>query len=386
MAEKPNPHRNGNEANLPMNELNTSALSGPTPPESMAPTSTRASTTSGNVTTAVPTPSMEVLKIAKPHSKTAIGRLTQKVKELPLLHVADLAVELGTATSWASVTSRKLMRKVVSHLLERQFVEYRQSTSVDYSRGIGNARLIICIPDETKKVIVKGKLNLLDGTLVKIGDEKVVKDGVELTIRCKIRDPSGDQKVIYEQSLKFLLRQTFKELGSDIPLPSTQYEANLFDPLLQGCNRATTWSLPSDYKLCVRSLPSIDFEGQQLLIDLDVIPCVPAKSLHDVLLDMTGQTGVTTSDADVTTKWLPGIKRSLLGVQVRCGYIPGAKTQNNLAKARILGPEELLEGRRFQIQDFSMSSDVETFNIGAKTYTVYEYFHNGKFIRTSKSR
>jgi hypothetical protein len=386
MAEKPNPNRNGNEANLPMNKLNTSALSAPTPPDSITPTSTRASTTSGNVTTAVPTPSLEVLTIAKPHSKTAIGRLTQKVKKLPLLHVAELALELRTAMSWAPVTSRKLMRRVVSQLLEKQLVEYRQSTSVDYSRDIDNARLIIRIPDEAKKVIVKGRLNLLDGTLIKVGDEKLMKDGIELTVRCKIRDPSGDQEVIYEQSLNFLLRQTFKELGSDIPLPSTQYEANLFDPLLLGCNRAATWFLPSDYKLYVRSLPSIDVKGQQLMMDLDVIPCVPAKPLYDVLIDMTGQTGVAAPDAEVTTKWLPEIKRSLLGMHVRCGYIPSVKTQNSRDKARILRPEELLEGRRFQIRDLSMSSDVETFNSGAKTYTVYEYFQNGKSIRIGKLR
>jgi hypothetical protein len=173
----------------------------------------------------------------------------------------------------------------------------------------------------------------------------VQQRGITQTIRWNARNCNDTDK----KSLDFLLRQATSQYSLK-QVPITSQSSNIFDPLFPGCVRPVLVPQPSDYNLYLRSRPSFDVQNRKLLVDVDLIPCLPSNGLDEVIFDLVG-------GKDVTQSHIRQLKHSLVGVHIRCNYIPGKVTGIARGPAQMLARREIGRGRVFQIRDVRLPSD-----------------------------
>ena len=318
-----------------------------------------------------PVPGMEVMKTAKPYSRTVIGRFSQRVKELPVLYVAELKMNTESVEGPKVTKNREYRLKAAEKWIEAHMSGHRKQITVDVGRRPGIVRLIFCVKDEAEKQTWKSKFNIAKSGTVEIGSQKRTRK-----IRCTIKGFEEPEAEVYASRLNAVVRQIGRLLGAQLPIPVSMDINYGFDPLLPGCNRGPFAPQPMDYRFHIRYQASVDVSSKQINVDADVVPCMPSKPLAEVVYDMIGQTGVEEPEEDLIRKWLPKIKHSLLGVTVRCSYIPRTIAEG----ADMLAQNEMSEGRRFQIRDIQMPDDpgppLITFN--QKPVSIYDYFKNCK--------
>jgi hypothetical protein len=316
---------------------------------------------------AEPVSGLEVVKVDKPHSKTAIGRVSQKVKTLPLIHTVEFELTIGGEL----VKGRKLRRDAAELWLKEHKAESFQQLAVEAGGQLGVVRVLLHIKDEQERQSVQRKLDGLDNTQSITMPKK--GSGEEKVIHFKIKVPEVPAGDTHKTSLRPLLREMRGQLEL---LPLTTSSSHIFDPLLPGCFRSSSSSQPSDYVLYLRNQLSADFTRKEIITEFDAIPCAPGKPLYEVVLDMVGQIKQDPSHVEVIQDWLPKIRQSLLGMHVRCLYTPGKRAQ----EAKILTQTNVGQGRCFQIRDIQTSDAAnDKFDIGKLSYRTYGYFKDSKF-------
>jgi hypothetical protein len=329
-----------------------------------------------STTDAAPVAGMDIVEVDKPHSKTAIGRVSQKVENLPLI----LTVELETKIDGELVKSHTLRREAARLWLENNQAESFRELAIDVGSQLGVVRLLLHTKDEEERKSVEGKLDGLKEQSITMPKKATAQSsGKDKTIDFKITAPQGSNDKTYERSLRFLLRDMSTKAGQLKSLPRTISSSHNFDPLLPGFVRSLASSQPLDYHLYLRHQPSADFSREEIMTDFDVVPCAPGKPLYEFVLDLVGQTALGSLNASVIDQWLPKMKHILLGMHVRCIYVPGKRTGNGQEKAKLLGPGEISQGRRFQIRDVQ-AHDIanDEFDIGNRKYDTYDYFTKSK--------
>lgn len=90
---------------------------------------------------ALPVSGLEVVKAAKPHARTAIGQVVQKLKSVPSLFSFEFEFLKETTQGWVHVESCKLRRKVAAQWLNTHMSDFRQHFSVAIGRDLGTACL-----------------------------------------------------------------------------------------------------------------------------------------------------------------------------------------------------------------------------------------------------
>jgi hypothetical protein len=151
------------------------------------------------------------IKLAKPHSRTAIGQLTQPILLKPSLYATDILVESSMGKSWEPVNSRRLKFEAVDKWLDKigfNF-EYKHFIQVGATQGV--VRVILIVPgkqyeNEAKRRFKSASKEPLDG-LKKIVKTKQGEE--EHKVRCRIRDPghnSHDSEKIFTDAFDFILR------------------------------------------------------------------------------------------------------------------------------------------------------------------------------------
>jgi hypothetical protein len=328
-------------------------------------------------------PSMHkrAVKIPKQHSKTAVGRLTYGITQIPSLYVLKASIDTNTGTItppvWEPVKSQRLRQLAVNKWLAHgDNNDIRRLISVDVRENKGTVFIVAGVVGAEHRKNVKSRLCPTPWAVANLA-KKVTVNGerIDQAIQCRqIEDEFPADSV--EGSFKRNLRNLpgGKESSFSIPLKDISAE---FDPLLQSCTRVSP-TTPYGYTLNVRCQPNVGDEQQALHFDFDFMPCFPNKHVHEVILDLVGQNSVATPDLDVVSKNLPDILRHLRGLTVRCAYVPGAR-----AKAELLSGVATLRGSEFQIKDIRMHADIDRFTKNGTRYAIYEYFKKGKYLFVS---
>jgi hypothetical protein len=327
------------------------------------------------------------VKLAKPHSRTAVGQLTQDIQRMPSLYVSNVLVEGGMGKSWEPVNSRKLRLEAVDKWLDKTGInfEHKRFTHIGASQGV--VRVILLLPgqqyeDAAKIRFKSASKEPLDGVRRTIKTERGTE---EHNIRCRLQESkqnSKDSNDVYTKAFNFILRDILAREDFLESIPLADGTSNCIESMLRGCSRTSGSLVPSDYRLNLRIQPSVNVTQQQLLMNVDIVPCIPNKPLYEVVLDLVGQSGVTVVNMEKVAEWLPSVTHSLRGLKVRCGYVPGKRTRVGREKATILGPANLHQGRAFCIRDIKMPGDhaVTEFDVDGKRGTVYDHFEKGKLI------
>jgi hypothetical protein len=111
--------------------------------------------------TPIAAPGLEVVKVDKPQSRTAIGQVSQSLRTTPLLHVFELLMDNNSANDRQLIASRTLRRKAVEKWLETNMTEFGGSTTIDISPKAGVVRLIVILSQERLRTVLSGRVNLL---------------------------------------------------------------------------------------------------------------------------------------------------------------------------------------------------------------------------------
>ncbi|KAF2824509.1 hypothetical protein CC86DRAFT_408585 [Ophiobolus disseminans] len=308
---------------------------------------------------------MKAIKMDKPHSKTAIWRFFQQVKELPLLCVVVFEMRTTSSGVQKPTINREHRQLAADKWLQTHMSYYQGRITVDVGRLLGVVRMIFCVADEAEETTLRLRFqNTTDTRPVEIVSQRGPRK-----IRWTITGHEDPKDADYENRLNAILP----------PLDIN----NIFDPLLPGCNKKPDAIQPQDYKYHVRYQVSVNVSSRQINVGADVVPCMPSKPLIDVVYNIIGQTGVESPDETLLSGWLPKIKRRLIGATVRCGYIPKTGTT---ASANILTVDEIGEGRCFQIRDIQMPQhpNIDLVTLNNSTVAVYDYFQQN-VLPSSKS-
>ncbi|KAF1913257.1 hypothetical protein BDU57DRAFT_597645 [Ampelomyces quisqualis] len=322
--------------------------------------------------TPAPVAGKEVVKMPKPHSRTAIGQVSQRLKSLPGFFIVDLTFYTSVGGEEKAINSRKLRQRALKAWLKECMTSH-PALSANVERQPGVVRLIFHVNDESGQTNMKDWIEEARSKVFELKDETTGTSGNKnITITWDFH--FQDTTKAYKKSLDLVLRQTTHKMKDLELLPLAPNCNSVFDPVLPGCLRSTSSARPTDYRFHLRHRPSADISEKQLKVDFDVVPCIPSKNLAEVLLDMVGRTGLNEPNLDLIQSWLPTIRNSLRGVNVRCAYVPGKKTSQGRDKAELLVAGNMEKGRRFQIQDIRLPAEVAEFDVGLESYTIYEYF------------
>lgn len=307
-----------------------------------------------------------VIKLYKPRSRTTVGHFAATVMGLPEQFIFDIMVEArpDSKSEGKPVISCSARIKAVAEMLDRAGNKYNPSNRPHILQGladeknIGKVRMILLLPD-----------------MVDLSWSKVMKEldkfAETSSTRCTIQLP--EDRTPYSRDKGY---NDFLQAASMIDaLPATHDGDSQFDPRLPDAISGPTFKPSPEYILHFRAQPSIDFTRSsiRLLTDIAVVPCMPAKPLIQIIQDMIGEPQMEPNSGKIEDL-LPKIRKSLLGLKVRCTYVPRRGGVGD-EKAKILKGIEVNEGRALCIRNIRMPNDVEPFKVkGGNDVNVYDYF------------
>jgi hypothetical protein len=342
-------------------------------------------------------PSTSIIK-NNPHSKTAIGRLTYLLKDLPELFVAELLTsrEENANTkleNWVAVEHSKIRRYAV-----KEFLSVLKLDCIAYDIAInqnahGVLDHVIAPLEGNTKDLEEG---LTPGTQLELNDTKKKARKVDIdsgadfhrSVGCAILQSDGElndchKADLYWKSFSSLIRMrtsqavdatgeiTHAEVIQDSSLISDQFKK--VDPL----NKSEREKLEAPMEpgtglpLGLRIFPSVN-EHRRLHLDFDIVPHAPEGYLHDIVFEMFGKTSLLGK--------IPGYLKVLTDVlkdlEVRCAYAPSTKAEGG--KSELLKADDVSRGRRFCIRQVAMPDDVPDFIAYNETHTVSSFFNKCK--------
>jgi hypothetical protein len=331
-------------------------------------------------------------KLPKAHSRTAVGRLTQCMGELPPLYFIDVLVESSTGQNkWEPVKSSRLKLEAIEDWL-RQFdfnFTYESFPQNGATQGVVRVIFLIYEPKDGYDDVVKKQFDKTKtDPLVRVRRMVKTEQGQEeRQIRCR-KLPHGENfEKSKTEAFNFFLRRLLARQDYLEVLPLADDSVEQLEPELS--DRSTPVDSLASLKstLHLRIQPSVDMALQRILLDVDIVPCIPKKSLYKAVLDLIGQTDDAPVDVEAMKELLPSVVNNLRGLKVRCGYVPGKKTHDGKGQATRLTNDEMERGlgRVFRIENIIMPDPEVKFDVDGSQVSVYEYFEKSELIIVLRS-
>jgi len=336
-----------------------------------------------------------------PHSKTAIGRLTYQLEDLPTLFVAETKTLCSPATSvqgssgaWDIVQHRRLRSEATREFLSRPSIA-SLSPNIAVNQGVNRTSdHLITLANAGDTVLAQElrphRVNLaLTKKRSKKNDTQDQSDA-DRSIACEIRGPDGElnkekKAELYWKSFRALILKragqyecpdsdcTKSEFVVDLP-PEGKLSRRV-NPF-EGTERPGPTAIDSGLPLGVRICPSINKEHGRLHLDFDIVPYVPKGFLHEVLFAIFGKESLL----DNPFGHIHMLRELFKGLQVRCAYTApdkaGLETGEN---AVLLGENTFHKGRQFRIADIKMLENIPDFDVGDEKHSVKSFFDNSKY-------
>lgn len=325
----------------------------------------------------------QAFKALKPHSRTAIGRISYPLSKVPQVAVLDLAIQYKKSDENGAdvrepVRRRKFLKLAVSEWLKTLPIEDSDKGLASIKIGIEakventriEARIAFPVKSQNHKERIINAIDKNESALMSIGAP--TKGGESKgTIYCKatVNDEArvGDQCILHilqgVSRKPDLLRRFQADKVVDSRLPDVPEQGNA--------------SESSVFELRLRTQPSFDPNDKFVHLDFDLVPCLPEISASDLLVKLFG---TDKPNEDVIEKNLIALRYTLRGLHARCTYKPDVRITENRAKIRTLTTDDK-SGRGFQIQDVQLHS-VPTFELGDEKVrmSVKDYFGDGKLM------
>ncbi|KAH7072532.1 hypothetical protein FB567DRAFT_612030 [Paraphoma chrysanthemicola] len=304
-----------------------------TPPQTMTITESTSGAPSSNTSTS-PTSSlfqkMAQMTGDRPHSKTAIARLTYHFKELPKLFVVEVNIfsimDVPQENDTRQVWNRKLREAALTELLDHErYNNYRRYIAFD-TRGRKN------------NIIVS-----LHG-----GNESIIKnlfqeDGHDLDdTRRRIKSPDG--------------RFAYARYGIDHDFFEEVKQPGLNKLDVSDKNEGSEWDLT------LRNTPTIDARRRLLHLNYDLDIAIPTnKRVHNILSDILGPDTIIDGEA---AHVMAVVQRLLVGLQVRCAYrTPERDAMIRGDKGEVFLKQIDRSTRQVRISDIKNPSAVPNFSV-----------------------
>ncbi|KAF9694065.1 hypothetical protein EKO04_007911 [Ascochyta lentis] len=298
----------------------------------------------------------KIVKCPKPHSKTALGRLTYALGDRSGLYQTNLTVEVSSNNeSWTKIEKHKLKRQVIDRWLEAKELQPLKGTIFTETKSESKSnicRIFIQVCNKAHAETVKEILRKASVAMTDFDLKTYNKDGSfsPKAARCTVQEGSYIEAT--DREVLAILRRSPHILRE---IPGEPRRA--VDPRLLECSNPHDKAAVK-FALHTRIQPSIDIRDRKLHLDFDLVLCAPAKPVHKILSDLLG---VAEPGPELVAKNIEAIARTLRGIYVRCIYAPKGKTHEGLAKAQMLRADEKQLGRRFRIKDIAILSKDETF-------------------------
>mgnify|MGYP004502674505 CR=1 FL=1 len=391
-----------NKDNLPLTTRSAPLAKPPTPSISSASGPTGTPPLS-------PQKTNKIVKSSKPHSKTALGRLTYELGDNPSIYHANLTVGMSSTDDddrWVAVESHKLKRQIVTKWLEssetqpikhlistdiktefktdeprKPKMNVTGSSKVDLESEKTFCRIFVPVLDQAHSGFIKRTLQDAPTIFFGLNSRSQNSDGTitSRNARCLVQE--GGYPAAKTRQIPSLLRdspRTFQD-----PPAKTKYSV---DARLHECSSdSKKKKMGSSFALYTRIQPSIDVPAKKLHLDFNLVPCAETKPVYDVLSDLVG---IEKPSLELISQNIKAIARSLRGMYVRCIYTPSGNTEKGFAKERILAKNQMHIYHRFRLNDIAMLSENDSFTIDiTKTETLNiptrQYFKDGKWILIS---
>jgi hypothetical protein len=324
-----------------------------------------------------------------PHSKTAIGRLTYELENLPTLFVANLktvhspkADDENGSTAWPVVKHNKIRKDAIKELLSGSGIAHI-AADIAISQDANTTVDHLVAPFKGRGTILHWEFHPRRINLKltkKMASKADVDSGADShrSVACEIimGDPDEDiQAHLYWRSFGSLIRmrasQADDPTGDNIhaefiqSLGKVTGQVNRIDPFQSLMESGT--GVP----LGVRIVPSFTTEHKRLHLDFDVVPYICKRFLHDVVLDVFDRNSMLANPAE----YIDVLRELFAELQVRCAYIPSTDASTH---ATLLDQTNSHLGRLFRIKAIEMPDNVPEFNVNNEPHTVHSYFSRCK--------
>ncbi|KAH6407659.1 hypothetical protein HBI14_163420 [Parastagonospora nodorum] len=351
-------------------------------------------------------PTTSVIK-NNPHSKTAVGRLTYELTDLPPLFVATVETLCPKTSAqepidnWEAVAHKRLRKDAVREMIAKTIkVDDLANVAINQDGNGTLDQVVVPVSPETQALtqnLVPGQTEL-DHTKMMAKkaeadskEEAASKAAAHRPVACKIlpqKDIDDKKKAeLYWKSFDSLIQMRTSQI--DDPSGTSRHTCYIqdFPSVINGPNkinpflcsqRAVPMEVGSGLSLGLRIQPSLNTDHKCLHLDFDLVAYDPKGSLHSALFDAFGKNGLLSKPLEHLTV-LAGL---LKGLQVRCKYVVEKDPLEPGKKASLLDSKNSYRGRLFRIADVKIPEDVK-FNVGTETYTVASFF-NERVLPTSQ--
>jgi hypothetical protein len=324
----------------------------------------------------------QATKALKPHSRTAIGRLTHHLESLPDLLVVDLTIQCKTQDNdasdrWESVKGRKVRDLAAREWLEMLPIEFsvKRLASVKTGAGVSgarvDARVAFRVNNAKHKQRIERNLKLSKVPRALQPTRKIEKGG-KMSHTVYYQAVVNDTDEAYQQSILRILQSASRQ-------PDLLRDAVIgaVDARLPSSIEQPSTSKPMKFRLRLRTQASVDFKEKLINLDFDLVPCIKEMPACELLLGLLGTDQLNASLVETN---LTSLRYTLCGLHARCTYKPCPKSTEDRANIQLLETNDK-SGREIQIQDVQLQSvpvfKTETNKMGVK---VEDYFSNGKAI------
>ncbi|KAF2026327.1 hypothetical protein EK21DRAFT_115891 [Setomelanomma holmii] len=332
-----------------------------------------------------------------PRSKTSIAHVSYHLKELPRLFVIEVemmafkqpevalqAKSTEPKGEWKPLWSRRLRNEAMIELLEpSQYDKIHDFVVVNSCAGHNSNHIIVPL-DNLDKATIKELLASSSQVLPKTKRRVKSGDGfLEQPILCEIMEgricSESRLAKLYWQSFLLMIRKratrgmSGSKYGIDHYFKDTLQHANMTGIDVSVKKEGRSWPL------VLRNTQTIDTGRKPLQLNYDLDVVIPLKKrVRSLLIDVLGSKTVDEIDG-TSAAHMSVVERLLIGLQVRCAFLPPDKD----AMQRTQRGEVFLEKldrrcRQFRVADVRMPSAIPNFKIEGLQgeFSVPSYFND----------
>jgi hypothetical protein len=324
-----------------------------------------------------------------PHSKTSIARVSYHLKDLPKLFVVEVEInaivdEFEASNSLETIWNRKLREEALNELLDNpKYDDIRKFIAFD-TRGSGNTNYIIFslhdIDESTIKSLFVPDPQQLKKTTRRVKTENGYEDQ---RVLCEILEgrTCTDKRLpkLYWPNLSVMVR---KRATGAVPKSKYGIDHDFFEKLQDSDMDkidVSVMQMGIVWDLTLRNTPTIDARRKLLHFNYDLDVVIPAnKRVHSLLSDVLGSKTINGKAAE----HMSIIERLLIGLQVRCAYLPPDRTAMiKSEKGQVFLDKLDQRCRQFRITDVRTPSAIPNLAVDGmpSEFSVQSFFNNRKY-------
>jgi hypothetical protein len=324
------------------------------------------------------------------HSKTSIARLSYHLKDLPKLFVVEVEInaivdEFEASNTLETIWNRKLREEALNELLDHpKYDDIRKFMAFDTRGGSGNTNYIIVSLHDVDESTVKNLFVPDPQQLTKTTRRVKTENGYDdQRVLCEVLEgrTCTDKRLpkLYWPNLLVMIR---KRATGTVPNSKYGIDHDFFGEL-QGSGMdkidVSVKNMAMAWDLILRNTPTIDARKKLLHFNYDLDVVIPArKRVHDLLSDVLGSKPINGNAAE----HMSIIERLLIGLQVRCAYLPPDRTAMiNGERGQVFLDKLDQRCRQFRIADVRMPSAIPNFAVDGmpSEFSVQSFFNNRKY-------